>query len=214
MSLNMRILCGFLGAILGLTAMGPNARSQDLSDLTLGPMMRIGAGPDDSFAFTCMVEIKRPTQAQLTVRLWSIANGQARPVTTSVFVWRGDENAGAPVQGQIVLFGQSGADVGRKGRHYLTMLVGIEGNPVQKSSTAGPLVVDNAARWWTRYGFDAPQAANNVSPRLLYVMGSGESVTASSLAELQELSKQQKQTFAALTVELGALTQGGRAASQ
>ncbi len=204
--------CTFLPVIGCLVFFGGAIQAQDLSDVALGPMMQIAGGPDDSFAFTCMVEVKQPSHAQLTVRLWNVANGRAQPVMTNTFLWRGDENAGNAVQGQILLFGQSGAEVGRKGRHYLSLLSGFEGNPVQKNSTAGPLAIDNAPRWWSRYGFDAPAAerGKTASQSLLYVMGSGESSTATSLAELQRQSRQQQQIFAALTVEFGPLAKESR----
>jgi hypothetical protein len=99
------------------------------------------------------------------------------------------------------LFGQSGDEVGKKGKHFLTLLAGFEGNPVQRGEGIGPVAIDNAGRWWSRYGL-AEEATPGGPPTILYAMGSGEAGAVKSLEQLQQQSRQQKQTIVALTLEL------------
>ncbi len=188
-------------------AMAPGlaAIAQEPAEVNLRSLMRMDGGPGASLALTCLAEVSNPADAQLTVRMVHIRDGRSAPAAVSNFVWRGAENAGEPVQGQILLFSQSGDEIGKRGQRYLTLLSGFEGNPIQRSQTAGPVALQDGERWWSRYGSDNSRQADD--PRgemILFLMGSGEAVEANTVAELQTLSQTQKQAFVVVTLHLTA----------
>jgi hypothetical protein len=175
--------------------------AQETERVSLNAMTRLDSGPEGSFAFTCMVEVDQPANSQLTVRLVQISDGKTATARASAFSWRASDAADS-AKGQIVLFGQSGSEIGKGGSHYLTLLAGFEGNPVQRGEGAGPLAVESTGGWWSRYG--RPEAAPG-QPMILFLMGSGEATEGATLAELQEQSKKRQQRFVAVTLELSPL---------
>jgi hypothetical protein len=193
-----------LAAVLAF-AMSQGVSAQEPEGVELGPMLRLNSA-DGTFAFTCLVTVKNPANAQLAVRLLRIENGKSQPAVESVFAWRGSEEAENAVQGQIVLFSQSGEAIDKPGHQYLSLLAGFEGNPIQKTHSAGPLDVNDASRWWSRYGMEeGARQADGAAASVLYAMGSGEGLAFRSLADLIEQSKQQRQSLVVVTLEFGPL---------